>query len=138
MAEAAKKEKKLIRVRASDVKRDKEEKEDKFDYCLECWMLFMDNDPDRDLGVHSIKLISASDAFSDASEADYRRRLEIGAATGAMIDSLSHIHRWAIYRLCSMVSVWNFPNADLLVVGPQAQEALRTKLRRNILTAVLF
>lgn len=88
-----------------------------------------------------MKLMADGDGYGESigpDEADYRRRLEIGAATGAMIDGLSHIHRWAIYRLSSMVSVWNFPNADLLIIGPAAQEALRVKLKRNILTAVLF
>lgn len=141
MQEETKKERKLFRVRKADVVADTAEKEDNYQYCLDCWALFMDNDPDRDLGTQRMKLMAPSDAYGESispDEADYRRRMEIGAATGAMIDSLSHIHRWAIYKLSSMVSVWNFPNADLLVVGPQAQIALREKLRKNILTAVLF
>lgn len=40
---------------------------------------------------------SAADIHEAQHEADYR----IGAATDAMINSLSRIHMWVVYRSCS-------------------------------------
>ena len=55
-----------------------------------------------------------------------------------MINSLSRIHVWAIYRSCSIASVWRFPNADLLAAVAEAKEQLTEKLKRNVCTATLF
>lgn len=130
----------LKRVRKEEVQISTLRGPDPLEYCLSCWTTAMHNDPDRDVGMQTMRLPSGeSDAYGrDPSEADLAREIEIGTATGAMIDSLPRIQWWAIRRLCGLTSVWNFPNADLLVVGPQAQAALTEKLRGNVVTRVFF
>jgi len=60
------------------------------------------------------------------------------AATDAMIDSLKRIHIWAIYKMCSMATPWNYPHADFMVVGEEARAELQRKLRGNVCTSILF
>jgi hypothetical protein len=130
----------LKRVRKEDVKNDSFRMLDPLEYCLSCWTTAMHNDPDRDVGMQTMRLPAGeSDAYGrDPNEADLAREIEIGTATGAMIDSLPRIQWWAIRRLRGLTNVWDFPNADLLAVGPQAQAALTEKLRRNVVTRVFF
>ncbi len=131
----------LIRVRKQDVRNDEFiEQSDALDMCLDCWKVWMTDDPDRDLGVKNLRLlVGNSDGHgSDPDEAQHARDSRIGAATDAMIDSLTQIHRWAVYKLCSIATPWRFPNADILIVGPEALASLRIKLKNNVCTGVMF
>lgn len=131
---------KLIRVRKSDAKIEFIRKPDGLEICLDCWTSWLCSDPDRDLGVKTMRLPTGdADGYGRTThEAQHEREMQIGAATDAMIESLSFLHRWAIYKLNGVASVWGFPNADLLIVGPAAQAALIDKLRRNVATSILF
>jgi hypothetical protein len=106
------------------------------DICLNCWMNWLAGDSDKDLDAKTMKLSRSSSL--DSQEAQQARDNEIGAATDAMIDSLSMLHRWAIYTMCSLPTVWDFPHADLLTVGLAARDALAEKLKKNCATRVLF
>lgn len=132
----------LRRVRRDDVRAVAFTKPDGLELCLSCWKEWMANDPDRDLGMKTMRgLVSDADEDSkgpDLYEAQQAADHRIGAATDAMINSLSRIHVWAIYRSCSIASVWRFPNADLLSIAAEAKELLTEKLRRNVCTATLF
>lgn len=128
------------RVRKEDAKRDSWVQPDPLDVCLDCWRAWMAGDGDRDLGAKTMRMLSGeADGYGiDSGEAQQQRNNEIGAATDAMIDSLSRYHQWAIYEMCGIATLWNYPNADLLVVGPAAREALTEKLRKNCGTRILF
>lgn len=108
--------------------------------CLDCWKIYMHGDPDRDLGAKTMKgLVGEADAYGvDPSEAQQARDLRYGAATDACIDSLKRIHAWAIYEMCSIAYPWNYPNADILIVGPEAMAELTLKLKANVATGILF
>jgi hypothetical protein len=113
---------------------------DPLETCLECWKIYLHADADRDLGMKTMRgLLGEADAYGvDPSEAQQARDLRLGAATDACIDSLKRIHMWAIYRMCSIASPWNYPNADMLVVGPEAKAELTRKLKINVATGILF
>jgi hypothetical protein len=136
----------LRRVRRADAHSTAFTKPDGLELCLECWKDWMAGDPDRDLGVKTMRgLVGGAEegeegtaARQDVYEAQQAADYRIGAATDAMINSLSRIHIWAIYRSCSIASVWRFPNADLLAVAAEAKEQLTEKLKRNVCTATLF
>lgn len=130
----------MRRVRKEEVQRDTWVKPDPLDFCLDCWHNWMAGDSDKDLGAKTMRMLSGNaDAYGrDPAEQQQQRDNEIGAATDAMIDSLSMLHRWAIYKLCGLSTVWDFPRADLLTVGPAARVALAEKLKRNVCTGVLF
>lgn len=115
-------------------------KPDPVDLCLELWKNWMAGDSDRDLGAKTMRgLCGEGDGHGvDLHEAQQANDIRIAQATNAMIDSMSRLHVWAIYRACSLATVWNFPNASLLEVAAQARAELVMKLRRNICTAVLF
>lgn len=130
------------RVRASEVKVDAYVKPDGLEYCLDCWKRWMHGDADRDLGAKTMRgLAGDSDAYGaglsvhDAQEQEDNR---IGAATDAMIESLTQLHKWAIYRSCSMATAWRFPNADLIAISAEARDELSKKLRQNPCTAIRF
>jgi hypothetical protein len=129
----------LRRVRKVEVVTQPFVKADGLDTCLACWKDWMTGDQDKDLGMKTMRGLSgeegdAPDIYEAQQDADHR----IGAATDAMINSLSRIHVWAIYRTCSIASVWKFPNADFAVVATEARDELTQKLKRNICTATLF
>lgn len=124
------------RVRKEDARRDSWVQPDPLDVCLDCWRAWMSGDPDKDLDAKTMRLRAASRL--DPEEQEQARNNQIGAATDAMIDGLTMLHRWAIYTMCGLATPWNYPNADLLVVGPAAREALTEKLKKNCGTCILF
>lgn len=109
---------------------------DPLDICLDCWVDWMAGDGDKDLGAKTMHLDRSQ--FLTGEEAQQARNNEIGAATDAMIDGLSMLHRWAIYTMRGLPTVWSFPRADILAVGPAAREALKLKLKWNVGTRLLF
>lgn len=115
-------------------------KPDPVDLCLELWKNWMAGDSDRDLGAKTMRgLCGEGDAHGvDPQEAQQANDIRIAQATNAAIDSMPRLHVWAIYRACSLASVWRFPNASLMDVAAQARAELATKLRKNICTALLF
>lgn len=132
----------LRRVRKEEVKIDPYTKPDGFDQCIACWKDWLAADADRDLGARTMAgLVGDSDGYGSCMtvyDAQQKADFEIGAATDVMIDSLKLIHVWAIYKMSSVANPWRFPNADILVVGPLAREALIQKLRNNCCTGRLF
>ena len=130
----------LIRVKRVDVQVSNFIQPDALDLCLECWKNLMGGSGDRDLGAKTMGgLVGNSDGYGrSADEEQQARDLRIAAATDAMIDSLSRLHMWAIYKLMGVGQVWRFDNADLLIVGPEAKKSLEEKLRRNTCTGILF
>lgn len=130
---------KLRRVRKTELAAQSFVKADGLETCLACWKVWMARDPDRDLGVKTTRgLLGEGAPGHDIYEAQQEADDRIGVATDAMINSLERIHVWAIYRACSITSVWRYPNADLAEVAREAKEALQTKLKTNIVTAILF
>ena len=115
-------------------------KPDPVDLCLELWKNWMAGDSDRDLGAKTMRgLCGEGDAHGvDLHEAQQANDIRIAQATNAAIDSMPRLHVWAIYRACSLASVWRFPNASLVDVAAEARAELAVKLRKNICTAVLF
>lgn len=128
------------RVRKQDVQAARQVMPDGLEYCLACWKAWMHGDADRDLGAKPMGgLASDTDGYGISSaEQQQARDTRVAAATDAMIESLSRIHIWAIYRSCSVGQVWDFPNADLIAVAEEARAALTTKLKKNVCTGVLF
>lgn len=115
-------------------------KPDPVDLCLELWKNWMAGDSDRDLGAKTMRgLAGEGDAHGvDPHEAQQANDIRIAQATNAAIDSMPRLHVWAIYRACSLATVWRFPNASLMEVAAEARAELAIKLRRNTCTAVLF
>lgn len=114
---------------------------DPVDLCLELWKTWMHGANDRDLGAKTMRgLCGEGDGYgtSDPYDAQHKSDMRMAEATDAMINSLSRIHVWAIYRACSLATVWKFPNAVLQDVVMEARSELEKKLRKNICTAVLF
>ena len=136
----------LRRVRREEVRPATFVKPDGLELCLACWKDWMTGDQDKDLGMKTMRGLSsgvddgegADDVRQDVYEAQQVADQRVGAATDAMINSLSRIHVWAIYRSCSIASVWKFPNADFATVAAEARDELTTKLKRNVCTATLF
>jgi hypothetical protein len=129
----------LRRVRKAEAPAQHFVKADGLDTCLACWKDWMTGDQDKDLGIKTMQGLSGDEGSGpDIHEAQQQADHRIGAATDAMINSLCRIHVWAIYRACSITSVWKFPNANLADVAAEAKFALEIKLRQNGATAVLF
>lgn len=132
----------LRRVRRADVRPVVFVKPDGLELCLACWKDWMTGDQDKDLGLKTMRGLvgerGEEDAGPDVYEAQQAADQRVGAATDAMINSLSRIHVWAIYRSCSIASVWKFPNADFATVAAEARDELTKKLKRNVCTATLF
>lgn len=130
----------LKRVRKTEVRRESWAQPDPLDLCLDCWKIWLAGDSDKDLGAKGSRLLRGDgDGYGmTPDEAQQQRDNAIGAATDAMIDSLIPIHRWAIYSLCGVPTVWKYPNADLFLIGPEARESLALKLKKNVCTSVLF
>jgi hypothetical protein len=101
---------------------------------------------DGDLGTQRQKLRSDDDDDKDrerdsesvAAAAEQRRENEIAEATDAAINDLRACDRWAIYKMCGVSSVWNFPIARLHACGSKREAAVEKKLRMNIATRALF
>jgi hypothetical protein len=115
-------------------------KPDPVDLCLHLWKCWMAGDSDRDLGAKTMRGLSGEGDGRglDPHEAQQANDIRIAQATNAAIDSMARLHVWAIYRACSLTTVWRFPNASLMDVAAEARGELATKLRKNICTAVLF
>lgn len=132
----------LRRVRKADVPVQSFVRADGLDTCLACWKAWMTGDEDKDLGIKTMRGLSGEEgeeaSTADIHEAQQEADHRIGAATDAMINSLSRIHMWAVYRSCSITSVWRFPNADLVEVAEEARSALGLKLKANSATSILF
>lgn len=134
---------KLRRIRKEDVTIPPAIKQDGLSVCLECWKLWMQSD-DRDLSASRMKLRGReagelpegyeSDPYAEQRRAD----MQIGEATGALIEGLKPAHRWAIYKGCGISSVWNFPSVDFPTCLAAAQAELERKLRGHIATATQF
>lgn len=114
--------------------------QDPVDLCLDVWKRWMAGDADRDLSVKTMRGPSANgDGHGfDLHEAQQASDMRMAEATDAMINSLSRLHTWAIYRACSLTTVWRFPNACLQDEVSAAREELKAKLRNNICTGILF
>jgi hypothetical protein len=129
----------LRRVRRDEARNSSFARPDGLELCLACWKDWMTGDQDNDLGVKTMRgLAGEGESGPDIYEAQQVADQRIAEATDAMINSLSRIHVWAIYRSCSIATVWKFPNADLLAVAAEAKEQLTEKLKRNVCTATLF
>lgn len=113
--------------------------------CINHWREWMHHS-DRDLGAKGQSgLLKSADehqgyddggAAGDAAAA--RASREIAMATDAMIDSLPRHYKAAIYRSCSIASVWRFPNLDFMATLPLAEAELREKLAKNVATRAFF
>lgn len=128
----------LRRVRKDDAKAPTWLKPDPLDYCLDCWKTWMHR-TDTDLGAQTHRSLRGDgDGYGNSETMAMRRDNEIAEATDAMISSLSAAHRWAVYRKCSVTSVWRFPSLDFIAAAQEACCELEKKLRLNIATRLLF
>jgi hypothetical protein len=113
--------------------------------CLSHWSDWMRRD-DRDLGAKGQSGIASGsdehegydDSAAASEAAAMRASCDIAMATDAMIDSLPRHYKAAIYRSCSIASVWRFPNMDFEATLPEAQKDLAAKLSKNVATRALF
>jgi hypothetical protein len=128
----------LRRVKKVDVKKDSWAQPDGLDLCLELWKHWMGK-TDTDLGVQGHRSLRGDgDGYGNADTSQARRDNEIAEATDAMINSLRACDRWAIYRICSITSVWNFPSLDFMEQSQKAHAELEKKLRENVATRNLW
>jgi hypothetical protein len=128
----------LRRVRKEEVVTNNYIQPDGLDLCLDLWKTFMHRN-DTDLGVQGQKsLRGEGDGYGNEDTSQSRRDNEIAEATHAMIHSLRACDRWAIYRLCSITTVWNFPALNYIEAAQGAKVALEEKLRKNVATRTLF
>lgn len=141
----------MRRVTKQEVQCDPFIKPDGLEYCLSCWKVWMQTD-DRNLSASRMKFEGGDD--KDGKEDDSEREKvayesdpyeeqrkadgKIGLATDAMIESMPRLHVWAIYRMCSISTQWNFPNAAFQDVAEAASNNLRNKLCCHSATAILF
>lgn len=127
----------LRRVRREEVARPAFAKPDPYGLLMACWADFMRTD-DRDLSGSCMKL--QSDAVADRNVHDDQRAadMKIGEAVGAMVDSLTIQHRWAIYKSQGISSAWRFQNAKYEDVLSDARDDLEKKLRNNVATRLYF
>ncbi len=109
------------------------------DMCLDLWTNWMARGAGRDLGIKTTRFLKGGDVHSvDLYEAQQASDTRIAEATDAMIDSMSRLHAWAIYRLCGQATVWNFPNAALAEAEQEARGELRKLLKKNVCTGAFF
>lgn len=113
---------------------------DPLDLCLELWAAWMAHDADRDMGVKTMRCLSGEGDGRgvDMYEAQQAIDTRIAQATDAMIDSMTRLHIWAIYKLCSQATPWRFPHAVFVDVAVEARAELMRRLKNNVCTAVLF
>lgn len=130
----------LRRVKKTEVKTDTWVRPDPVDYCLDKWGTWMCTGGQRNLDARIMGgLVGDSDGHgADIHEAQHSHDMQVGAATNAMVDGLSALHRWAIYRACGMATVWRFPNADLAQTVMEARTALEIALKKNECTRNFF
>lgn len=130
----------LVRVRKFDIPIVPRETLDGVERCLSCWKSWIEQKGDRDLGAKTMRgLQGDGDGYGETSvhDAQLANDNRIGAATDAAIDSLGRLHKWAIYKMCSIASPWRYPNADIMVCGPAAMDELKAKLKENCCTGAL-
>jgi hypothetical protein len=128
----------LRRVRKEEVVVNNYIQPDGLDLCLELWKTWMGK-VDTDLGHQGQKSLRGDgDGYGNEDTAQQRRDNEIAQATDAMINSLRACDRWAIYRMCSISTVWKFPLLNYLETAQGAKDALEAKLRKNVATSTLF
>jgi hypothetical protein len=143
----ANREKQVVRyrVRKEDVQVSAAVKKDGLAECLECWKDWMLSD-DRDLSASRMKLHAGDrdedeelEGYESDPYAEQRRDdMKVGEATGAMIEELKPVWRWAIHKKMGVCQVWRFESADFLSSLEQAQAELERKLRNHIATAMKF
>jgi hypothetical protein len=140
-----------VRVRKEDVVIHPVLKQDGLSICLACWKDWMLSD-DRDLSASRMKLDGGADEPMvdeygnpihigyETNPYDEQRKadMKVGEATGAMIEDLKPVWRWAIYKKCGISTVWKFPSADFLSCLADAETELERKLRNHIATATQF
>jgi len=132
----------MRRVQKSVITIDPVIKPDGLAYCLDCWKVWMLSD-DRDLSASRMKLHGGQDddpigyesnPYDDQRKADAK----IGEATNTAIEDMKACWRWAIYKKCSIATVWNFPRMSFMDVLADAEVDLEKKLKINIATATIF
>ncbi|MGV7210487.1 hypothetical protein ACLB1G_21850 [Oxalobacteraceae bacterium A2-2] len=130
----------LRRVKKEEVQTETWAQPDPLDYCLDAWKTWMYAGGRRNLDVKIMGgLVGDGDGHGgDLHEAQHSHDMRLGAATDAMIESLSRLHAWAIYRSCGIATAWRFPNADLMTTAAEAKVELVQKLRKNSCTGSLF
>jgi|GEM_PF-4615306 len=87
----------LRRVRRDEVAKQAFDKPDPYATCMACWVDFMRAD-DRDLGTAGGKLQGDGIDERDVHERQRAADLKVGESVNAMVESLSQLHRWAIYK----------------------------------------
>jgi hypothetical protein len=110
---------------------------DPFAMLMACWVDYMRTD-DRDLGGSRMKLVGEGADERDVHEQQRAADIKIGEAVGAMVDSLTVQHRWAIYKSQRIATMWRFANADYETVLMDARNELEEKLKKNIATRLYF
>lgn len=127
----------LRRVRREEVAKTAFNKPDPYVLLLACWNDYMHVD-DRDLGSRGMKLTSDAELDVGVHDAQRAADLKIGEAVNAMVDSLSTLHRWAIYKSQGIATAWRFPNASFGSTLADARDDLEQKLRKNVATRLYF
>jgi len=110
---------------------------DPYPQLMACWVDYMGTD-DRDLGAGGMKLASDAEPETNLHDAQRAADLKIGETVNAMVDSLSALHRWAIYKSQGIATAWRFPNADFGSTLSAARDELEQKLRKNVATRLYF
>jgi hypothetical protein len=127
----------LRRVRREEVVQPAFDKPDPYAQLMACWSDYMRTD-DRDLGAGAMKLTGEGTDERNVHDSQRLADLKMGESVGAMVDSLSSLHRWAIYKSQRLATVWRFPNADYEVILFAARDELEQKLRKNVATRLFF
>lgn len=127
----------LRRVRRQDTPPVAHRNDDPYPRLMACWVDYMRLD-ERDLGAQCMRLPGDAIEHDNVHDAQRAADLKIGEAVGAMVDSLTTIHRWAIYKSQRIATAWRFPNADYEVTLTEARAELEAKLRKNVATRLYF
>ena len=127
----------LRRVRKAEVVQSTINKLDPYSTCMACWGDYM-RVPNLDLGGRGMKLIGDAQPDANVHEAQYIADLKLGECVNAMVDSLTMMHRWAIYKSQGIASAWRFPNARYEDVLMDAREDHEKKLRNNVATRLYW
>jgi hypothetical protein len=127
-----------VRVRKEDVKIERVVPQDGLSICLDFWSTWM-GQSDSDSGIQGQRTLRGDgDGYGNEDTSRMRHANEIAEATDAMIDGLSMVHRWAIYKSRGLATAWRFPNADYMHTAQAAQAALIVKLKINVATGRYF
>lgn len=127
----------LRRVRKEEVAAPAFGNPDPYAMLMACWSDYMRTD-DRDLGAGRMRLAGEGADARDVHEQQRAADIKIGEAVGAMVDSLTIQHRWAIYKSHRISTMWRFANADYETVLSEARDELENKLRKNVATRLYF